>query len=71
MQVQSAVSDVVEKAREFSAPLLEKAQELGQPLLETAAQGVAAAKEGLGAVFSKAAGLVSGLTGRKTAESEL
>ena len=65
------MTDAVEKAREFSAPLLEKAQELGQPLLETAAQGVAAAKQGLGAVFSKAAGVVSGLTGRKSVDSEL
>jgi len=55
-QVQSAVTDAVEKAREYS-----------QPLLDTAAQGVAAAK----GLFGRAAGAVSSLTGKSKADSEL
>ena len=61
------MTDAVEKAREFSTPLLEKAQEYSQPLLDTAAQGVAAAK----GLFERAAGAVSSLTGRSKADSEL
>ena len=66
-QVQSVVTDAVEKAREFSTPFLEKAQEFSQPLLDSAAQGVAAAKGWL----QKASGAVSSLTGRSKADSEL
>ena len=66
-QVQSAVTDAVEKAREISSPYLERAQELSQPFLDTAAQGVAAAK----GLFQKASDAVSSLTGRSKADSEL
>ena len=57
MQIKDSVTDAVDKAKDFS-----------EPLLTAAADGVAKAKEGLSSVAQKAAGLF-GLGSKKDADA--